>query len=89
MQMLEQAIGYSFRNKALLEQAVCHSSYANEVGGTALLGISRPVIKAHGSSDARAIRSSVKQAMGFIQAGVIESIEKNIEYMRISGNEGG
>ena len=61
---------------------------SNEVGGTALLGISKPVIKAHGSSDARAIRSAVKQAMTFIDAGVIESIEKNVQYMRITGNEG-
>ena len=61
---------------------------AGEVGGTALLGISKPVIKAHGSSDARAIRSAVKQAMAFIDAGVIESIEKNVQYMRITGNEG-
>ena len=34
-----------------------------EVGGTMMLGITKPVIKAHGSSDARAIRSAVKQAM--------------------------
>ncbi len=60
----------------------------SEVGGTALLGISRPVIKAHGSSDARAIRSSVKQAITFINAGVIENIEKNIAYMRITSDEG-
>ena len=61
---------------------------AGEVGGTALLGISKPVIKAHGASDARAIRSAVRQAMIYMQAGVIESIEKNIEYMRISTSEG-
>ena len=61
---------------------------AGEVGGTALLGISRPVIKAHGSSDARAIRSAVNQAITFINAGVIQSIENNIQYMRITGNEG-
>ncbi|MBP3634082.1 MAG: phosphate acyltransferase PlsX [Oscillospiraceae bacterium] len=34
-----------------------------EVGGTMLLGITKPVVKAHGSSDARAIRSAVCQAM--------------------------
>ena len=61
---------------------------SSEVGGTALLGISKPVIKAHGSSDARAIRSAVKQAIGFINAGVAESIQNNIEYMKITGNEG-
>ena len=60
----------------------------SEVGGTALLGISKPVIKAHGSSDARAIRSAVKQSIAFINAGVIESIEKNVPYMRIKEIEG-
>lgn len=31
MQTLEQAIGYTFRDKSLLKQALSHSSYANEV----------------------------------------------------------
>lgn len=60
----------------------------SEVGGTALLGISKPVIKAHGSSDARAIRSAVRQAITFIDSDVIASIEKNVAYMRITPNEG-
>lgn len=60
----------------------------SEVGGTALLGISKPVIKAHGSSDARAIRSAVRQAITFIDSDVIGSIEKNVAYMRITPNEG-
>ena len=34
----------------------------SEVGGTPFLGISRPVLKAHGSSDARAIRNAVFRA---------------------------
>ena len=59
----------------------------SEVGGTALLGISKPVIKAHGSADARAIRSAVKQSIAFINAGVIENIEKNIAYMRLGKEE--
>jgi glycerol-3-phosphate acyltransferase PlsX len=50
-----------------------------EVGGTAMLGIARPVIKAHGSSDARAIRSAIAQAICFVEAGFIEKIEQNIE----------
>ena len=33
------------------------------IGGTALLGISKPVIKAHGSSNAFAIKSAISQAM--------------------------
>lgn len=55
----------------------------SEIGGTAFLGVTRPVIKAHGSSDARAIRSAVKQAIAFVNAEVIADIEANIDYMKL------
>ena len=56
---------------------------ASEVGGTALVGISKPVIKAHGSSDAYAIQNAVRQARGFASSGMIESITQNIDLMRL------
>ena len=56
---------------------------SDEVGGTALLGISKPVIKAHGSSDAYAIKNAVRQAKAFIESGIIESITENIDLMRV------
>lgn len=59
----------------------------SEVGGTALLGISKPVIKAHGSSDSRAIKNAVLQAKNFVEAGVLEEINKNIELMIIPKKE--
>ena len=34
-----------------------------EIGGTQFLGIKKPVIKAHGASDALAFRNAVRQAM--------------------------
>ena len=55
----------------------------SEVGGTALLGISKPVIKAHGSSDARAFQSAIRQAIQFAESGIIDEITANIEYMRL------
>ena len=55
----------------------------SEVGGTALLGISKPVIKAHGSSDAKAIQSAIRQAIQFAESGIIDEITANIEYMRL------
>ena len=58
----------------------------SEVGGTAFIGITRPVIKAHGSSNARAIRSAVKQAIAFVEAGVIQDIEENMDYMKLRGD---
>ena len=47
---------------------------ASEHGGAPLLGISKPVIKAHGSSDANAIKNAVRQAIYFIESGVNEDI---------------
>ena len=35
----------------------------HEIGGTQLLGIKKPVIKAHGASDRLAFRNAVRQAM--------------------------
>ncbi len=59
---------------------------ADEVGGTALLGIAKPVIKAHGSSDAYAIKNAVRQAASFASSGIIESITDNIDLMRVGPN---
>jgi glycerol-3-phosphate acyltransferase PlsX len=55
----------------------------SEVGGTPFLGISKPVIKAHGSSDARAICNAVLRAKEYAESGFIADIEANIDYMRI------
>jgi len=59
---------------------------AGEHGGTALLGISKPVIKAHGNSEAYSFRSAIKQAINFSGSGIIESITENIYYMKISAD---
>ena len=55
----------------------------NEIGGTALIGISKPVIKAHGSSNADAFFASIRQAVNFVNSGVIADIEKNIDHMKV------
>ncbi len=57
---------------------------SNEVGGTAFLGISKPVIKAHGSSGDEAFFAAIRQAKAFAEAGIVEDIEKNVDYMKIS-----
>ncbi len=55
-----------------------------EVGATALLGISKPVFKAHGSSDAYAIRSAIRQAQQVVSSGILDDIAENVEYMRLT-----
>ncbi len=54
-----------------------------EFGGSVIIGISKPVIKAHGSSDARAIRSAVRQAMGAVEQGYCDRIKENIGAMTL------
>ena len=53
------------------------------IGGAPLLGVSKPVIKAHGSSDARAFCSACEQAMLFAHGGFIGQVEDNIAYMTV------
>ena len=52
---------------------------SSEVGGALLLGVSKPVIKAHGSSDARAIKNAIRQSKTFAEADVIGKIAGNLE----------
>lgn len=47
---------------------------ASDYGGAPMLGISKPVIKAHGSSGAEDIKNAAKQAIAFINTGVIREI---------------
>ena len=49
-----------------------------EVGGSALLGVRRPVIKAHGSSDAIAFYNAVRQAKRCVEGKVTEAIEEYV-----------
>ncbi|MFA9381054.1 MAG: phosphate acyltransferase PlsX [Acetanaerobacterium sp.] len=46
-----------------------------EYGGAPLMGIARPVIKAHGSSDAKAFKNAIRQAKLFCEQDVIGEIE--------------
>ena len=49
------------------------------VGGSPLLGTAKPVIKAHGSSDALAFVNAVRQAKSFVESGVTEEIANLIQ----------
>ena len=53
-----------------------------EIGGTPFLGISKPVIKAHGGSDARAVCNAVLRAKEYAESGFIQDIQDNIDAMR-------
>ena len=48
----------------------------NEYGGAPVLGIAKPVIKAHGSSNAKAVKNAIRQAIAYAESGVIYSIAR-------------
>ena len=58
-----------------------------ETGGSPLLGTAKPVIKAHGSSDALAFKNAVRQAKEFIENNVIEEITAVLESTKAEDGE--
>ena len=55
----------------------------DRVGGAPFLGISHPVIKAHGSSNEIAFMNAVRQAIAYTKSGMIEETKQNIEFMTV------
>lgn len=54
----------------------------SEYGGAPLLGTAKPVIKAHGSSNAKAFYNAIRQAKQFTETKVIDEISNAIESMK-------
>ena len=55
----------------------------DSIGGTPFLGLMRPVIKAHGSSGARAIENAIYQAVLAAEGNLAAEIESNIDLMKM------
>ena len=60
---------------------------AKEHGGSPILGLRKPVIKAHGSSDARAFKNAIRQAMKFAESGATATIEELLGTAAPAGKE--
>lgn len=58
-----------------------------EIGGTQFLGIRKPVIKAHGSSDAKAFRNAVGQAMEAAGQDFSQELEAGLRILQAKENE--
>lgn len=52
-----------------------------ETGGSALMGVRKPVIKAHGSSDSKAFFNAIRQAKKCVDGKVIESIGNYVKIL--------
>ena len=53
-----------------------------EYGGAPLMGISKPVIKAHGSSNGKAFKNAIRQARDFAQQDVIGEITNSLAKLK-------
>lgn len=56
-----------------------------EYGGAPFLGLAKPVVKAHGSSDAYSFRSAIKQVMIYAQSGMIDKIAEAMKKTQPEG----
>lgn len=84
MKMIKQELMADLRSKlgALLAKPaflrVKKKMDYTEVGGAPLLGVQGAVVKAHGSSNAKAIHSAIKQAALMTRSGVVPAILESI-----------
>ena len=59
-----------------------HKYDPTEYGGAPILGIAKPVIKAHGSSNAKAFKNAIKQAIACVDTGITYDIAQDAEFFR-------
>ena len=59
------------------------------MAGSMIVGISKPVIKAHGSSDARAVRGAIRQAINAVESNFCEDIRQNAASMTLTREASG
>jgi len=70
-------IGYLFCRKGVKD--VLKMMDYREIGGTQFLGIKKPVIKAHGSSDALAFCNAVRQAEAAVESNIAEELAQELQ----------
>ena len=75
------AIGYLFCKEGVDE--VMKMLDYREIGGTQFLGIKKPVIKAHGSSDEVAFYNAVRQAMDAAENDFSVELEQSLQLLSV------
>ena len=80
MRSIFSKIGYLLCKKGVDEVMAMMDS--REIGGTQFLGIKKPVIKAHGSSDALAIKNAIRQAIQAAEHDFNEELESALAELK-------
>ena len=84
MKLLKTMLKASFKNKLgamLLKKSLYELKDTmdyNKAGGALFIGTQKIVVKAHGSSDADAIKAAVLQAVKYAEAELVEKLKKDI-----------
>ncbi len=85
MSIMKEALTATFFSKLLalmlkpqLRQMKKKLDYTEE-GGAVLLGVCKPVVKAHGSSNAKAFKNAIRQAANFARSGAVEMITEQLK----------
>ena len=83
----------SFKNKIAasiimpdIKEMKKHMDY-KEYGGAPLIGISKPVFKAHGSSDAKTIKNAIRLAGEYVKRNVVKLITDSMNNDKLIKNE--
>lgn len=85
MKKIKGVLTASFKNKLAASvilkdmKSMARQMDHNEQGGAPFLGVVRPVFKAHGSSQAKAICNAIGQVKSFVAAGVTEAIAEAVK----------
>ena len=95
MKLIKRTLMSTFRSKiaALLAKKSLYSlkdkmNY-DDIGGAPLLGVKKPVIKAHGSSNANAIKNAIKQAKRCAENDVAGKISADLQKIAADENKNG
>lgn len=61
---------------------------ADEYGGALMMGVQHPVIKAHGSSNAKAFKNAIRQAKACVEGNVVNTMAEKLALTVPDGTEG-
>lgn len=61
----------------------------NEYGGAPVMGVCKPVFKAHGSSKAQTIKNALRLTKAYVETNVIDLITKSIQELRTTAAQQG
>lgn len=62
---------------------------ASEIGGSPILGLRKPVIKAHGSSKEKAFKNAIRQAMVLSSSGALDQMQAAMAAAAEAASDGG